>query len=64
MTVHGIAINALADRMSVSLTLLLTAGGQMGPISDVGKLNVVEWYSLYTCMMLLLQGRCFKNFVF
>ena len=56
MTTHGIPINALADRMSISLTLLLTAGAQMGPISDVGKLNVVEWYSLYSCMMLLFQG--------
>ena len=62
-TAHGIPINELADRLSVNLTLLLTAMAFKWVLNDgtpnVPYLTVMERYVILTFSMLFFQGVVF-----
>ena len=62
-TAHGIPIEDLADRLSVTLTLLLTAMAFKWVLNDatpnVPYLTVMEMYVVSTFVMLFLQGLSF-----
>ena len=62
-TAHGVPIGDLADRLSVNLTLLLTAMAFKFVLSDTlpptPYLTTMERYVLWTFVVLFLQGASF-----
>ena len=62
-TAHGIPIEALADRLGINLTLLLTAMAFKWVLNDgmpaVPYLTVMECYVILTFSMLFMQGVAF-----